>query len=321
MAEKPNMQHRPRHVASGSDASPYGVPPHGPSRLLRRLPRCLPRPRVALAIVVAATLALVVVAVATCSRPSRGTNAQAKVIAAEAAAATGTDSASSSTSGYDWSNLSTSGAGWSYADSTHTSAWGIDVSSYQGTIDWSRAKAAGVGFAIIRVGYRGYGSKGTIAEDEQFKANVEGALKAGVPVGYYFFSQATTEAEAREEAQFVLAHIAEYGSSYPVVFDMEYVTETSDRIAGLSRDELTGVAAAFCDEISSNGYYPMVYGNVGWLTQTIGLSDLQGVPVWVASYEGTPQLGHAFQMWQYSATGTVDGVDGEVDLDLAFLSR
>ena len=147
-------------------------------------------------------------------------------------------------------------------------AQGIDVSVYQGEIDWPAVAASGIDFAMIRAGYRGY-SQGTLQLDERFQANMEGALAAGLDVGVYFFSQATTVAEAEEEADFVLEAIRSYPIRYPVVFDWEFITSGEARTDGMTGHGITQCAAAFCELVSVAGLHPH-----GLLQPGHGLSGL-----------------------------------------------
>ena len=133
---------------------------------------------------------------------------------------------------------------------------GVDVSYYQGEIDWEKVKASGIEFAIIRLGYRGYGEEGKLAEDKMAYQNIEGALEAGLKVGIYFFSQAITVEEAVEEAEFVLKRIEKYDITMPIVYDWEYISEEA-RTAKMDRRTLTECYKAFCEKITEAGYTPM----------------------------------------------------------------
>jgi GH25 family lysozyme M1 (1,4-beta-N-acetylmuramidase) len=195
--------------------------------------------------------------------------------------------------------------------------FGIDVSRYQGDIDWARAAADGVEFAIIRMGYRGYDT-GKLMVDEFFEANMRGALAAGVRVGVYFFSQAITEAEAVEEAEMVLAGIAPYDVSFPVVFDIEEIAGQNARTDALTAEEVTNVAVAFCERVGQGGYTPMIYANPKWFVSRMKLDRLEPYAKWLAQYYKTPAYPYAFSIWQFTSTGSVDGIKGNVDLDLAF---
>ena len=217
--------------------------------------------------------------------------------------------------GYDLSAFSMQDGFMTYSgDGTvHT---GVDVSQHQGAIDWQRVKDAGVEFAIIRVGNRGT-SEGAISLDEQFKDNMAGAAAAGIDIGVYFFSQAVTEDEAREEARFVLTWIENYDLKYPVYYDWEDVAWEA-RTDGMDPVTLTACAKAFCGEIAAAGYRAGLYFNQRFGYQEFNLSELQEYTFWLASYSATPDFRYHFDVWQYSAEGTVDGIDGAVDLNLSF---
>lgn len=193
---------------------------------------------------------------------------------------------------------------------------GIDVSYYQGDIDWTAVAADGIDFAFIRVGYRGYG-EGTLNEDECFKKNISGAIAAGIEVGIYFFSQAITEAEAIEEARYVLSLIDGYDVTWPVVFDWETIGSASARTDNLDGQSLTKCAVAFCEAVKNAGYTPMVYFNktLGYLKYD--MSQIQQYELWYAYYHEAPDFIYDYQIWQYGA-GAVKGISGQVDLNIAF---
>ncbi len=195
---------------------------------------------------------------------------------------------------------------------------GIDVSSYQGVINWKKVKAAGVDYAIIRLGYRGYGT-GSIRLDDRYAANMSGAAAAGVPVGVYFYSQAVTVEEAEEEAAFVLEKLSGYDVAYPVVFDMEEVDDADARTNALTRAERTGITVAFCEKIKAAGYTPMVYGNIRWMIMHLDLTRLEDYDKWFAQYFKQPFFPYDFTMWQYTSRGTIDGIAGAVDLNLGLV--
>lgn len=197
-------------------------------------------------------------------------------------------------------------------------SYGIDVSTFQGEIDWPAVKADGIDFAIIRAGYRGYGEAGSIVEDERFAVNIAEAIAAGLEVGVYFFSQAVTEEEAEEEAELVLSLIDGYQLTYPVVFDMEEIYGDTARTDHLDREAATDIARAFCRKIKKAGYQPMIYGNIKWLAGKVDLSELTDYDLWLAQYYEHPLFPYAFRMWQYSNTGSVAGIAGDVDLNICF---
>ena len=210
--------------------------------------------------------------------------------------------------------------GWiTYEKNGRKALTGIDVSVYQGDIDWEAVAQSGVEFAIIRLGYRGY-SQGAIQLDRNFEQNMRGALEAGLDVGVYFFSQATTVLEAEEEADFVLENLRGYPITFPVVFDWEFVTADQARTHEMEGEALTDCVLAFCELVATAGYTPMVYFN-----QDIGyfyyqLDELDQYPFWLAEYDSKPDFFYDFEIWQYTHTGTVPGIQGSVDLNLAFES-
>ncbi len=200
-------------------------------------------------------------------------------------------------------------------DSTVHTKIGIDVSRFQGNIDWKKVADAGVEFAMIRAGLRG-NTEGKLLEDDFFKDNVEGALENGIDVGVYFYSQAIDEVEAREEVQMILDIIEPYKITYPVVIDIEDADSENARTANLSTDSYEAVAKTFCDMVKNAGYKPMIYGNVKSFTLLMDAVDVDDYDIWIAYY-GTPlYYPYHFDIWQYSSTGRVDGIDGNVDLDI-----
>lgn len=220
------------------------------------------------------------------------------------------------TNPFDWSRLSLGldGRPRYVVDGVTESRVGIDVSEHQGDIDWGSVKADGIGFAFVRVGYRG-SSNGTIVEDAKFEQNVAGAQAAGVELGAYFYSQATTEAEAVEEAQYVLQKLQGTSLSYPVAFDYEPTGNQGSRIYGLSNDQMRAIADAFCRTIEASGRTAIVYGNQSDLAR-MDAASLYTYGYWYASYTSAPTLDMAFAIWQYTSTGQVAGISTSVDMDL-----
>lgn len=204
-------------------------------------------------------------------------------------------------------------------DGQVTSHKGIDVSQHQAKIDWKAVARDGVEFAIIRVGFRGYGQEGKLVEDTQYKRNIEGALAAGIRVGVYFYSQATSEAEAIEEAEFVLERIKKYKITCPVVVDSELVDTAEGRMDGISAQERAQYAAAFCDRVEKAGYKSMIYHNmeVGVLKMEMPL--LEKYDRWFASYSDILYFPYEYKMWQYTDKGKVSGIKGNVDLNISFV--
>lgn len=220
---------------------------------------------------------------------------------------------------YDWTCLQSLNGRKNYIiDGQTVTKQGIDVSSFQGEIDWRKVKEDGIEFAIIRVGYRGYGT-GKMVLDEYFEANIKGALEAGLEVGVYYFSQAISQEEAIEEAQVVLEQVKGYDITYPIVYDAEEITTDSARTDGVTVRQLTDNAIAFCDTIEAAGYSSMIYSNKRWLLTKLDLERLNDYKIWFAGYVGIPEYPYDFQMWQYSESGSVAGIDGNVDLNISFM--
>lgn len=195
---------------------------------------------------------------------------------------------------------------------------GVDVSEHQGEIDWSAAAADGLDFAIVRAGYRGW-SLGGVFEDLCFRQNVEGALKSGLRVGAYFFSQARTPDEAREEARFLLERVADYEISLPLFYDWERIDSGPARTDGMTGAETTDCALAFAEEIAAAGYTPGVYFYRDLGYRFYELDRLASLTFWAAAPGETPDFHYKHEFWQYSFTARVAGVEGDCDLDLYFI--
>jgi GH25 family lysozyme M1 (1,4-beta-N-acetylmuramidase) len=204
-----------------------------------------------------------------------------------------------------------------YASDTTTSSIGLDVSSHQGWIDWSAVAESGIDYVILRAGYRGY-ADGSIHQDEYFEYNISAAQEAGLSVGVYFFSQAVSPEEAAAEAHTVLSLIDGYDLQYPVYFDWEPMSDETARTSTISASELTACAKEFCEIIEEAGYRAGVYFNLSIATDHYNLYDLKDYAFWLAEYQDTPSFPFQFGMWQYSSQGTVSGIAGAVDLNLAF---
>lgn len=163
---------------------------------------------------------------------------------------------------------------------------GIDVSKYQGEIDWEKVADDDVEYAFIRLGIRGY-SEGEIMEDETFEDNIKGARQNDIDVGVYFFTQATSVEEAEEEAQYVLDTIEPYKVTYPVVIDVEAVNNSDARTKELTKEERTEYCIAFCEMIKNAGYTPMIYGNLKTFMLLLDLEQLEEYEKWFALYDET----------------------------------
>ena len=213
----------------------------------------------------------------------------------------------------------TAGGRLQYGGAAETVRHGIDVSYYQGGIDWRAVAADGIDFAIIRCGYRGYGA-GSLYEDVRFRENIEGARAAGLDVGIYFFSQALTVEEALEEAAYTLALIDGYDVTFPVVFDWEQVTSAGSRSANPDWKAVTDCTVAFCDAIAAAGYTPMTYFNVSMAYLRLDMKRIEAYPAWLAWYHDYPGYIYDYQMWQYSSTGRVAGIQSNVDMNICFVN-
>lgn len=194
-------------------------------------------------------------------------------------------------------------------------AFGIDVSKWNGTIDWKAVKNSGVNYVIIRCGYRG-SSAGSLIKDPKFEQNIKGATKEGIKVGIYFFSQAVNKNEAVEEASMVLELIKGYKISYPVFLDVE---ASGGRADNISKETRTEVIKTFCETIQNSGYTAGVYANKSWLTNKIDTSQLSKYKIWLAQYAAAPTYTGRYDLWQYKSTGRVSGISGDVDLNWSYL--
>lgn len=191
---------------------------------------------------------------------------------------------------------------------------GIDVSSHQNQIDWQQVADAGIEFVFVRLGYRGY-SLGDIYADDYVDYNLREARAAGLQVGAYFYSQALNETEAAEEAAFCLDILGDYALDLPLVFDWEYVSEDA-RTGAMSRDALTACAVTFCEAVEAAGYEPMVYTNPDLAETLFDLTALGEYPLWLAMYTDTMGYPYAFDIWQYTASGDLPGIEGDVDINI-----
>ncbi len=206
-----------------------------------------------------------------------------------------------------------------YNDPSVGYSTGVDVSSFQGDIDWEAVADDGIDFAIIRVGFRGYGSAGEIHIDDYAKKNLKEANKAGLSVGVYFYSQAISVDEAVEEADFVLSIIKDYAITAPVVFDWENEPDKNMRTDNLDGSVLTDCAVAFCERIRQAGYMPAVYFNLTDAYKRYNLDKIQAYTLWYAQHKGVaPEFYYTYNIWQYSDSGKVNGIKGNVDLNISF---
>ncbi len=196
------------------------------------------------------------------------------------------------------------------------SVLGIDVSVWQGDINWTEVKQAGVEFAMIRAGARGT-EEGDLFEDSYAQANYAGAAAAGIQVGAYFFSQAITVDEAVAEANYLLDIVKDWELQMPLVFDWEFVS-TDARTAHMDPRTLTNCAKAFCETVKNAGYTPMIYFNTNQSFDMLYLAELKEYNFWLAQYDTVLNYPYKIDMWQYSESGAVPGIEGNVDVNLYF---
>jgi GH25 family lysozyme M1 (1,4-beta-N-acetylmuramidase) len=194
--------------------------------------------------------------------------------------------------------------------------FGIDVSKWNKEIDWDSVKAAGVDFAIIRCGYRG-SKTGALVEDPYFQSNIEGAEAAGIKVGVYFFTQATTEVEAVEEASMVLMLCKGRKLALPVFIDTEGAGGNG-RADGLDVETRTAVCEAFCRTIENSGFNSGVYASKNWFNNNLNTENLSKYTIWLAQYSKSATYEGDYDLWQYTSAGTVDGIETRVDLNLCY---
>lgn len=192
---------------------------------------------------------------------------------------------------------------------------GIDVSKWNGSIDWNAVKNSGVSYVIIRCGYRG-SSQGSLVEDPRYRTNIQGATSAGLKVGVYFFTQAVNEVEAVEEASMVLSLVKGYKISYPIFLDVE---SSGGRGDGISKETRTAVCKAFCQTIQNSGYTAGIYANKTWLNNYIDVGQLGAYRIWLAQYASKPTYTGRYDIWQYSSKGQVSGISGNVDMNLSYM--
>ncbi len=199
-------------------------------------------------------------------------------------------------------------------------AHGIDVSEHNGKIDWDKV-SQNFDFAFIRAGYRGYGN-GEIHEDKYVKDNLKAAEKAGIPFGVYFYSQAVSDNEAREEADFVLNIVKHYNLLLPVVIDFEYPTDEAGKRVGrltesqLGKEENTEIVNSFCNRVENKGYISGLYASSSVLKYDFNINDIDDTVIWAADYNESVTFDVDYTIWQYSKTGQADGVSSRyVDLN------
>lgn len=200
---------------------------------------------------------------------------------------------------------------------TNETSLGIDVSTWQGKINWSKVKASGINFAMIRAGFRGTVS-GEIKKDNWFETNIKGAIANNINVGVYFFSMAKNKEEALEEAKWLANQIKDYDISYPVAIDIEIFDR--DRLSGVSFSQMTENALTFCTYMRSKGYTPMIYSYMNALTKNFDTAKFSNERIWLAQYNDVVTYKGKYHMWQYTSSGSVPGISGRVDMNVAYFS-
>lgn len=205
-----------------------------------------------------------------------------------------------------------------YENNTRISYVGVDLSKLQDYVDFNELKRAGVDYVMLRLGQRGY-QTGEISMDEYFYENLRRASEADLDVGVYFFSQAITEEEALEEAEYVISALSENEIQYPVVFYMEPVSGMECRIDDLEKMERTNIALTFMERIEEAGYIPMIYGDKEWLIQNLSLGSMIGYDIWYAEESDLPDFPYEFAMWQYTTSGRINGISGNANLSICFV--
>lgn len=223
---------------------------------------------------------------------------------------------------YNWEEyLQNQDGHYKYEDEKYKSKLGIDVSSHQKNIDWKKVKEDGVEFAILRLGYRGYGESGKIVIDSSFEQNYKKAREQGIEIGVYFFSQAISIDEVKEEADFVMKNLQGKEIAYPVVYDLERIKNDTARTDNLTEDEITKMMLEFCKIIVQNGYTPCIYGNAKTFTTKTKLEQFNSYQKWYADYQEKPIYPYEFNIWQYTETGKINGITGNVDIDIQFIKK
>lgn len=200
-------------------------------------------------------------------------------------------------------------------DAKKVSHVAVDVSSYQADIDWTAVKEAGVDVAVIRAGYRGYGT-GAIVTDDSFEDHIEGALDAGLEVGVYFFTQAVNYDEGVEEAKYTLDLIEEYDVKGPVIIDTEIMPADDARTKDLDVDSRTDAVVGFCETVKAAGYEPMVYSNRNWFVQELDMGRVGNYKLWLAHYSNQPDFPYLYTAWQYTSEGSIKGNNIDFDLNV-----
>lgn len=223
----------------------------------------------------------------------------------------------------DYSKINKDTNHYTYEDDNYYSMFGIDVSDWQDEIDWKKVKEDGVEFVFIRIGRRG-ATTGLLYEDSMFERNYKEAKENGLLIGVYFFSQAITDEEAREEADWVAEHLKGKQIDLPVAYDCEEVIMEGElsRMIYMDKEHLTRHARIFCDRMKKHGYDTCIYTNQFWAENLYIMEELLDHPIWFAQYDvDIPKMPYAFTIWQYDSNGTIDGISHPTDLNIMFIEK
>ncbi len=205
-----------------------------------------------------------------------------------------------------------------YKDSKRESITGVDLSKYNGAVDFAKLKEDGIKFVMLRLASRGYGT-GKITLDEKFVEYAQNAQLNGIQIGAYFYSQAVNETEAVEEANYIVGAVSGFNVRYPVAIDIERVTGDDARTDKLTNKERTAVVKTFCDTVKGYGYKPIIYATAEMLVGGLDLEELKDYDVWLADDKIPTKYPYRFSMWQYDKKGRIDGITGDIDLDISFI--
>ena len=205
-----------------------------------------------------------------------------------------------------------------YENGKKISHLGVDLSEYQGSVDFDAMKNAGVEFVMLRIGGRYYGDDGGVYEDKAFDEFYDLAKSAGLKIGAYFFSQANCAEDAQEEANFAVSKLNGRKLDYPLALDWENIAEDAARTDNVTGDALTAIAETFCDTVEAAGYKSIVYSNTQQMFIMYDFETMKDYDFWLADYREFPTMYYKFDMWQYTSEGSIAGVEGTVDLNISF---
>ncbi len=205
-----------------------------------------------------------------------------------------------------------------YEDGKKISHLGVDLSEYQGDVDFAAMKNAGVEFVMLRIGGRYYGDDGLLYTDKAFDNYYQQAKAAGLKVGAYFFSQAASAEDAAEEAKYAIEKLSGKQLDYPIALDWENIADDTARTDNVTGDQLTDIAETFCDTVTASGYKSLVYSNTQQMFVMYDFETMKDYDFWLADYREFPTMYYKFDMWQYTMEGKIDGVEGTVDLNISF---